>query len=129
MPVIQPGDVGVIGPASVGPASLPRGRVILVKDETMPSGFYLHRVVRYDDQRRIITKGDANGSEDSPPVLAAQVMGQLRLVVPLVGRPVVWLQNDQYGYVAGIAAATWAALTVVTAAGAQPSRTRQLPAS
>ncbi len=126
MPVIQPGDVSVIGPAVVGPATLPKGRIVLVRDAEMRSGFYLHRVVRYDEQGRIITKGDANHTEDSAPVLAIQITGQLRLVVPLVGLPVVWLQNAQYVQVGLTLVGTWVSLVVI-AGGA--GRSRRTPAT
>jgi signal peptidase len=113
MPVIQPGDVSVIGPAVVGPATLPKGRVILVRDEEMASGYYLHRVVRYDAEGRVVTKGDANPTVDTDPVAPEQVRGQLRLLVPMVGRPVVWLQNGEYLPVVGVVLATWVTLVIV----------------
>jgi len=113
LPVIEPGDVAVIGPAVVGPGTLPRGRVVLVRDPAMPSGFYLHRVLRYDDAGRVITKGDANQVPDSDPVEPASVLGQLRLVVPLIGRPVIWIAERDYLGLALAAAATWASLVVV----------------
>jgi len=114
MPVIEPGDVAVIGPAVPGPVSLPRGRIILVRDPLLRSGFYLHRVLRYDDQGHVITKGDANRTPDSAPVVAQQILGQLRLLVPIVGRPVVWLQDGDYVPLAASALATWAALAVIS---------------
>lgn len=113
MPVIRPGDVSVIAPAQPGPTTLPKGRIVLVRDASMRSGFYLHRVVRYDAQGRIVTKGDANASEDTTPVLALQIAGQLRLVVPLVGLPVVWLQDKAYVELVTTALLTWVALSVV----------------
>ncbi len=113
MPVVQPGDVSVIGPAVVGSATLPRGRVVLVRDEDMASGYYLHRVVGYDADGGVITKGDANATADTRPVAPEQVKGQLRLVVPMVGRPVVWLQNGDYLPIGGAVLATWATLVVV----------------
>lgn len=113
LPVIQPGDVAVIGPAVVGPGTLPRGRVVLVRDPAMRSGFYLHRVLRYDESGRLITKGDANAVPDSDPVEPSAVIGQLRLVVPLIGRPVIWTSARDYLALALTGVATWASLTVV----------------
>jgi signal peptidase I len=113
LPVIQPGDVSVIGPAVPGPVTLPKGRVVLVRDESMTSGFYLHRVVRYDVSGRLVTKGDANSTPDTQHVAPDAVRGQLRLVVPLVGRPVVWLQNGDYLPIVLVVGATWATLVVV----------------
>jgi signal peptidase I len=119
MPVIEPGDVAVIGPAAPGPWSLPKGRIVLVRDPLMRSGFYLHRVLSYDDAGRIITKGDANLTPDTAPVTAGQVLGQLRLLVPVVGRPVVWLQDRNYLALALAGLGTWGALSVI---GAGPVR-------
>ncbi len=113
LPSIQPGDVSVIGPARVGPATLPTGRVVLVRDDSMTSGFYLHRIVGYDDSGRLITKGDANAGNDTNPVAPQAVRGQLRLVVPLVGRPVLWLQHGDYLPIAFLVVATWVTLVVV----------------
>lgn len=123
LPVIEPGDVSVIGPApEVRPESLPKGRVILVADPHMPSGFYLHRVVRFDDDGRVITKGDANRDNDSDPVAPAAVKGQLRLVVPMVGRPVIWLSHGDYLALGLVGAVTWLSLSVVLRPS--PSRRR-----
>ncbi len=112
-PVIQPGDVSVIGPAEVGPKTLPKGRIVLVSAPHMRSGFYLHRVVRYDERGQVITKGDANQIADSDPVAREAVRGQLRLVVPLVGRPVIWLAERNYPALAAIAIGTWLSLVIV----------------
>src|SRR4051812_49881980 len=90
MPTVRPGDVALIGPAIVGKATLPPGRVVLVRDPGRSSGYYLHRVVRYDEAGKIVTRGDANPSEDWPAVDAPRVAGQLRLVVPAVGPPPPW---------------------------------------
>lgn len=113
MPVIAPGDVSVIGPAEVGPATLPRGRIVLVSAPAMRSGYYLHRVLRYTESGQVITKGDANHMPDPDPVEPASVLGQLRLVVPLIGRPVIWIAEREYLALALAAAATWASLVVV----------------
>jgi signal peptidase len=113
LPVIRPGDVSVIGPAAVGPITLPKGRVVLVRDESMRSGFYLHRVVGYDAAGRVVTKGDANRTADSEHVPADAIRGQLRLVVPVVGLPVVWLQNDRYVPLLVTGALTWSGLIVL----------------
>jgi signal peptidase len=122
-PVIQPGDVSVIGPATVGPATLPRGRVVLVRAPQMSTGYYLHRLVRYDADGRLVTRGDANPSNDSVPVSPEAVRGQLRLLVPVVGRPVVWLGDGNYVALVLVGAATWLSLLGVT----RPNRVRARP--
>jgi signal peptidase len=112
LPSVRPGDVALIGPAPVGKATLPPGRVVLVRDPGRSSGFYLHRVVRYDDQGRIVTRGDANITEDWPAVEAPRVAGQLRLVVPAVGLPLLWWRDREWPALALAAVLTWAALVL-----------------
>jgi hypothetical protein len=107
LPVVRPGDVALIGPAQ---PPLPAGRILLVEDPSRESGTYLHRVVRHEGDGRLVTKGDANASEDHPAVDPERVEGQLRLLVPVVGRPVVWLHDRRYLPVGGSFVATWAAL-------------------
>lgn len=110
LPSVRPGDVALIEAATPGPATLPRGRIVLVRDPSRSSGFYLHRVVRYGASGRLVTKGDANSSEDWPAVDAARVAGQARLVVPAVGLPMLWWRDHDWAALAGAAAATWAAV-------------------
>ncbi len=111
MPSIQPGDVVLVAPAP-DPLALPPGRIVVVADPTRPSGSYSHRVVRHVDGR-IVTRGDANQSEDNPPVEADRVLGEIRMVVPRVGLPVVWLREHVYPPVVAVLLGTWAALVVV----------------
>ncbi|MFN8080968.1 MAG: signal peptidase I [Kineosporiaceae bacterium] len=113
MPVIAPGDVTVIAPTRVGPATLPPGRIVLVRDATKTSGYYLHRLVRYEPSGVLITKGDANQNNDSDTVAPESIKGELRLVVPMVGRPVIWMQQHDYLALLLVAVGTWASLTVV----------------
>lgn len=114
-PGIRAGDVSVIAPVSVGPSTLPPGSVVLVRDATKSSGYYLHRLVRYEENGNLITRGDANRNEDSDPVDPQAIKGQLRLVVPLVGRPVLWMAGHDYLALLALAAATWGSLAVVLA--------------
>ncbi len=142
LPTVRPGDVVLVGPvpeaAAIGAASLPPGRVVLVRDPTRPSGYYLHRIVRYDTAGRMVTQGDANAVEDHPAVDPERVEGQLRLLVPRVGTPMVWLREGRRLDVALVGGGTWAALVLVLglrspsaplAPGANPSarRTRVRP--
>lgn len=116
-PVLRPGDVAVIAPAGVGSQGLPSGRVVLVEDSSMASGFYLHRVVGHDVQGRVITRGDANRVADTVPVEPERIKGQLRLVVPLVGLPVVWLEDGRPAPVVSTLLVTWMALMLGLRAG------------
>lgn len=112
LPSVRPGDVALIGPTTAAAADLPPGRVVLVRDPGRSSGFYLHRVVRHDAQGRLVTRGDANASEDWPAVEAPRVAGQLRLVVPRVGLPMLWWRERAWTPLAVTAAGTWTALVL-----------------
>jgi signal peptidase len=112
LPTVRPGDVALIAPATVGKATLPPGRVVLVRDPGRSSGFYLHRVVRYDDDGRIVTKGDANATEDWPAVDPSRVAGQLRLVVPVIGLPLLWWRDGDWAALAIGGGLSWAALVL-----------------
>ena len=113
MPTIAPGDVTVIAPARVGPATLPPGRVVLVRDASKASGYYLHRLVSYEANGVALTQGAANQNHDSDTVAPESVRGELRLVVPMVGRPVSWMQEHDYLALLLVALGTWASLSSV----------------
>ena len=114
LPAVRPGDVALVAPApaTVGKATLPPGGIVLVRDPGRSSGYYLHRIVRYDDAGRIVTKGDANPTEDWPAVEAPRVAGQLRLVVPAVGLPLLWWRDRDWPALAVGAGLTWTALVL-----------------
>jgi signal peptidase len=127
IPTLMPGDIAITTPAPKDPPKL--GRIVLVSDDTQPSGFYLHRVVDIDDEGKFITRGDGNPSPDSVAVGMDRIAGALGLMVPNVGHPVLWLKERQFlplGIAVGL---TWAAFTVLlmtshrTGATSAPSST------
>lgn len=71
----------------------------------------IHRVVAREDGGGFVTRGDANRAAD-PTVPAAQVDGVGRLVVPIVGLPVTWVEGRRYGPLAAVIAVTCLALVV-----------------
>lgn len=96
-PTISPGDIILIA----DPPSdelLTQGAVITYRDPGLPGGLITHRIdgVREDGLYR--TRGDANGQPDSTPVAPDDVVGQGRLLVPLVGLPVLWLRTDMVSF-------------------------------
>jgi signal peptidase I len=113
LPSIRLGDVALIAPATPGRATLPPGRIVLVRDPTRSTGYYLHRVRRYDQAGNIVTKGDANEVEDYPAVQPSQVVGQMRLLVPYVGLPMLWWQQHLWFRLAVLAGFSWSALVLV----------------
>jgi signal peptidase I len=112
LPTIRPGDVALVGAATPGPGTLPAGRIVLVRDPTRSTGYYLHRVQRYDTTGKIVTRGDANQVDDYPAVDPGQVVGQLRLVVPLVGVPMLWWQQHEWVRLGALAGVSWSSLVL-----------------
>lgn len=104
-PGISPGDVVLSAPAT---RIIKRGTVVVVRDNEVSSGQVMHRVMGTDAVGRLITKGDANQSQDSTHRSRSDVLGVGRLVIPGIGRAV--LLRD--GRAAG-ADWIWAGLTVV----------------
>jgi signal peptidase len=90
-PRIHPGDLVLAAPTV--PGQLKPGRVVLFRDPVRPDRTIVHRLQRYDNNGNLVTKGDANASEDSTPVSPSAVLGMPRLRVPYVGRPVVWIHE------------------------------------
>jgi signal peptidase I len=113
LPSIRPGDVALVGAATPGTGTLPTGRIVLVRDPTRSTGYYLHRVRRYDRTGNVVTRGDANQVDDYPAVDPAQVVGQLRLVVPLVGLPMLWWQQHEWVRLGVVAGVSWSSLVLV----------------
>ena len=130
-PVIQPGDVALVASAPpaerVGPGTLPVGRIVLVDDPSRPTGSYLHRVARYDTAGRMVTRGDANQSEDVPAVDPARVRGQVRLLVPRVGLPLVWLRQGRRVDVALLGLGLWAAFVLALGLRSSPGNPAAAP--
>jgi signal peptidase len=94
-PRILPGDLVLAAPVPEG--QLKPGLVVLFRDQVRPERTIVHRLVRYDENGNLVTKGDANASEDSTPVPTSAVLGIPRLRVPYVGRPVVWMHEKDTG--------------------------------
>lgn len=112
-PSLAPGDVVLISKdTGVTGQPLRPGDVTLIADPTRADGTRLHRFLRFDPDGGVVTRGDANASEDSPTD-ASNVRGRTQLVVPSVGLPVVWLRRGDFAPLAAACAGTWLALLVV----------------
>lgn len=96
-PTVSPGDIILIGEPPADEL-LSQGAVITFPDPDVPGGLVTHRIdlVREDGLYR--TRGDANGSPDAAPVHPDDVVGVGRLLVPLVGLPVMWLRTDMLSF-------------------------------
>ena len=112
LPTIRPGDVALVGAATPGPGTLPPGRIVLVRDPTRSTGYYLHRVRGYDAHRKDRHPRRREPVDDYPAVDPAQVVGQLRLVVPLVGLPMLWWQQHEWVRLGALAGVSWSSLVL-----------------
>lgn len=90
-PTLLTGDVVIATSAS----TVERGEIAVFVDPR--SGDVVsHRVVSVNTDGSIVTKGDVNAANDPVPVPAANIRGQVRWIVPLVGWPRVWLGAGQW---------------------------------
>ena len=110
-PRLSPGDVVLTRP--VLPQDLEPGQVLLFPDPEGADRLVLHSLVFVDDRGDLVTRGDANQSNDTTHVPAASVIGQAQLRVPYVGLPAYWRLTGQWGQM-GLLAALLAAATVST---------------
>jgi signal peptidase I len=108
-PQVQAGDVVLTAPVST--AELRPGQVLLFVDPQQPDRLLLHRLVSIDESGRLVTRGDANQSDDSVHVAPSDVRGLARLRVPLIGLPALWRLEGRFGHVA-LAAAVLAGAAV-----------------
>ena len=94
MPRLHVGDVAVSRP--LGSQLPPLTSVLLFDDPDHPGRLRMHRLVRVDDDGLLVTRGDANGADDSTPVPLAAVRGIGTLRVPWVALPIVWLREGRW---------------------------------
>ncbi len=113
-PALRTGDVVLLDPVE-HPEALPSGRVVTVSDPARPGGTFLHRLIRHTPDGALVTRGDANATEDYPAVSAARVQGEVRMVVPFLGQPVLAARAGNPFPAAAIALMTWLALTATLA--------------
>lgn len=97
-PRVNPGDVVVTHPVTA--AELRTGQVVLVHDPQVPGELLLHRLVSFDEEGRLVTRGDANQSDDSVHAAPSEVRGLAAMRVPWVGLPALWRAQGRYGAIA-----------------------------
>jgi signal peptidase len=101
-PRLSPGDVVLTRP--VLPQDLQPGQVLLFPDPEGADRLVLHRLVSFDERGDLVTRGDANQSNDSTHVPASTVIGEAQLRVPYVGLPAYWRSTGDWGSLAGLTA-------------------------
>ncbi len=101
-PTIQPGDVTLV--ASVDDYLV--GQVILYPNPARPDQRLLHRIVEIREDGMLVTKGDANTMEDSTPIDPSTVIGVGRILVPVIGLPIVWAARGSWLLVIAVVVTT-----------------------
>lgn len=97
----------------VDPAELKAGDVITFELGGGVRG--THRIVEVidDDDLAFVTKGDANEEADISPVRPADIVGQVKFTIPVLGYLVAYIQHPPGIYVAGSVAAILLLLTIL----------------
>lgn len=93
-PSIAVGDVVVARPFGAS-EKVPLGRVVIFANPAKPGEgeLLVHRVVENLGNGEFATAGDANGGYDASTITSADVEARATLLVPLVGRPLVWFAD------------------------------------
>jgi signal peptidase I len=96
-PGIEAGDIVLSSPDPQPDQLL--GRVVVFEDPSKPDHVLTHRVIAFNGDGTMTTKGDANPTPDSTPVQKDAVDGLGRLLVRYVGLPVVWARTGNWGLI------------------------------
>ncbi|MGK9147665.1 signal peptidase I [Plantibacter flavus] len=115
----------------VDPSDIALGDVITFQLASGQPTVATHRVVGFEDaaggERRYITKGDANGSEDGSPVRVEQLRGRVWYSIPLLGYVNAVVSGSTRAVVVPLAAAAllgygaWMIISGLRARRRQPS--------
>ena len=119
-PRLSPGDVVLTRP--VLPQDLQPGQVLLFPDPEGTDRLVLHPLVSFDARGDLVTRGDANQSNDTTHVPARSVIGEAQVRVPYVGLPAYWRHSGQWSEMGMLA--TLLASATVFAVGGSRSRGR-----
>ncbi len=115
-PLIRPGDVVLSGAVE----DVEAGQVITYEDPARPGTLTTHRVLSVTEDGALRTQGDANATPDSTLVPRDNVLGRGRLLVPLIGLPLLWLSGGAVLF-GGWLAVTAISVAVVVGAGGTPA--------
>ena len=99
-PRLSPGDVVLTRPVLL--QDLQPGQVLLFPDPEGADRLVLHRLVSFDERGDLVTRGDANQSNDSTHVPISSVIGAAQVGVPYVGLPAYWRSTGQWGHLAAL---------------------------
>jgi signal peptidase I len=105
-PRLKPGDIVLGAPA--GLLQVQPGNVVLFAGQGTAGHLTIHRVVRRTADGGLVTRGDANQSDDPTPVRDVYGLGRLR--VPMIGLPAYWQRHGEWPKSAAAVAAVLALL-------------------
>jgi signal peptidase I len=104
-PALRRGDLLLAAPHT---GAVLRPGTVAVFEEPGSGSLVSHRIAAVNLDGTYSTRGDANRGVDSTPLRPEQVVGVGRLLVPLVGLPLVWVWSGQWLHLAA-----WATLTAL----------------
>lgn len=96
-PHVNPGDV-VLSTKLPAEAAVPVGGVVKFSTPHAPGEVrtVMHRIIEDNGDGTYTTRGDANRDPDSGRITRADITGQARLLLPLLGLPGFWLGRGDY---------------------------------
>ncbi|MEL6985103.1 MAG: signal peptidase I, partial [Actinomycetota bacterium] len=110
-PTLRVGDVLLV---EDHPDDLLGQRSVITYQPSRGTEAVTHRIQEVlPESQTYITKGDANPNPDTDPVSPSQVLGVGRLVIPLLGLPLIWVRSGEYPALASLAVLSIGALFVV----------------
>lgn len=101
-PAVVPGSLVMVQPADAD-RFYAHPSILAFADPDRPGRLLTHRVVdtaKVDGAVVYTTKGDANRVDDSGRVPHDDVLGAVRMVVPFVGLPGMWVHNGNHATLA-----------------------------
>lgn len=111
LPTLRVGDVLLV---EEHPDDLLGQRSVITYEPTRGTEPVTHRIQEVlPESQTYITKGDANPNVDTDPVSPSQVLGVGRLVIPLLGLPMIWARSGDYPALLALAVLSLGALFVV----------------
>ena len=92
-PVIHKGDVAIIEKVDKDYNKLKKGDVLAFRYSGVTIIHRVINIVKDSDKYYFYTKGDANSNEDNFVVEEKMIVGRVRVKLPYIGIPTVWLNE------------------------------------
>ncbi len=118
-PSIASGDIVLT--EDVDPAAVRPGMVLLFHDPAFPGRLLMHRVTKVNGDGTVVTRGDANRTDDSTAVSMTAAEGIGRLRIPYVGLPMYWRTLGDFPRLGALAVFIALASVFVTRRDDEPS--------